>query len=157
MTDPHDSLVSFQQALLDEEIKLLRCEFDRNLFYHLDLPNGEPRMTFARLEGNTVVAMAIIAKADPFEGCPCFQIGYAVPIQLRNQGRAKDIVRAAISEFQKGIRRNGLKELYIEAIISAGNIASQRVAEQVISTEYKNTTDTLSGTPALQYISKRLA
>ncbi len=93
MTDPSDALTSFQQALLDGEMQLGRGDIDPELSVHHDSPQGKMRLTYARLEGQTVTALALVVMGDPIEGLPCFELGVAVPEEYRSQGRAKKIVR----------------------------------------------------------------
>jgi RimJ/RimL family protein N-acetyltransferase len=83
-----------------------------------------------RLEDTTVTAFVEFASCEAIEGTPCFAIGYAVPEAHRNKGRAKNAIRAAISELQNGLGRIGLSVFYVGAIVGADNKPSQRVAEQ---------------------------
>jgi hypothetical protein len=91
----------------------------RTLFVHRDAPNGPPeyRFTYVRLKGKTVTAMVIFAAQPPEDGKPCFAVGYAVPKRFQKQGRAKDILVAAIADMQAGLVRDGIPEFYIEAIV----------------------------------------
>jgi hypothetical protein len=154
MTDPSDALTSFQQALIDDEIKLQRGQLDPELFVLLDHPNGEPRFTYVRLKGRTVTALVILVLADPLKGTPCFQIGCAVPNAYRNQGRAKDAVEAAIAELKHGLARNKISTFYVEAVVGTHNEPSQRVAAATISAAPAEITDEVSGLPALHYLRK---
>jgi hypothetical protein len=86
------------------------------------------------------------------EGVPCFAIGYAVPQPIRSQGRAKDVVSAAIAELQNGPGRYGA--LYIKAVVGTDNLASQRIAEHFISNAPVSIRDKHSGLPALQHVRK---
>ena len=135
IVDPMDAFVTFQPALRRGEIELHRGDVDPNVFVHLDHPKGEPRYTYVRLEGQEVTAMAVFLLADPYEGKPCLQIGYAVAEHLRGQGRAKDVAKAAIAELHAGMGRNGVRSFYIEAIVGADNPASQHVADALFSVE----------------------
>jgi hypothetical protein len=152
MTDPAEALASFQEALLAGEIRLQRGAVDPDLYVYADRPNGMPRLTYVRLEAQTVTVFVNFALADPVEGMPCFQIGYAVPPSLRRQGRAKNAVTAALAELQVGMRRNGVAGFYIEAVVGVDNPASQRVAEETIAPTATPITDEVSGQPALQYL-----
>ena len=154
MTDPTDALISFQQALLANEIELTGGETDPTIFAFLDHPNGEIRITYVTLEKQIVTSMAIIVMTEPYEGLRCFGIGWAVPAKFRNEGRAKAIVNAAILEFTNGMARNSITTFYVEAIVGAENIASQRVAERTITHTAKATTDVVSGMPAFAYVRK---
>jgi predicted acetyltransferase len=83
-----------------------------------------------------------------------FNIGYAVPEAYRNQGRAKEVVRAEIAEMRHDALQYGHSVFYVEAIVGADNKRSQRVAEQVISDTPVAVKDQVSGLPAFQYVRK---
>lgn len=104
------------------------------------------------MEGKTVTAFVELGLCEPIEGTPCLAIGYAVPEAYRNQGRAKEAIKAALAEMKHGLGRHVNKPLYVEAIVGADNKPSQRVAEQVISDTPVAITDQISGLPAFQYI-----
>jgi len=152
MTDPFAALESFQEALANGGVALERGVIDPNLFLHVDHPNGLPRFTYVRLDRRTVTALVMFVPVDPLEGSPCFQIGYAVPEKYRAQGRAKDIVVAAIAELKRGLTSNGVPGFYIEAVVGTDNEPSMRVAATTISTSPVQITDHVSGLPALQYV-----
>lgn len=156
MTDPSNSLQSFQQLLLlhgRRKMQLRRGVLDQNLFLHVDSPLGDRRLTYVRLKGKIVTALVMFALSEPIKGATCFGIGYAVPEAYRNQGRAKEVISASISELQHGLGQK-LPRFYVEAIVGADNKSSQRVAEQVISNTPIAVTDKLSGLPAFQYVRK---
>lgn len=148
MTDVSFSLKSFQQAIRANAVDLHPSATDRNLLFHVDRPGaGVTRLTFARMKGRTVTAMVMFTQVQHYEGKPCYQIGYAVPKRYQKQGRAKEVVAAAIKEFTSGIKRRE-PEFHIEA----QSRASLRVAEQLISDSPKEVTDKIAGVPALQYL-----
>jgi RimJ/RimL family protein N-acetyltransferase len=99
-----------------------------------------------------VTAMVIFAAEPPTNGRPTFSVGYAVPKAFRKQGRAKDVLVAAIADMQAGLARNGFPQFYIEAIVDSDNLASRKIAEQVISAKPKAITEELSGLPAFKYV-----
>jgi RimJ/RimL family protein N-acetyltransferase len=154
MTDPSDGMKSFQKELRRGGIASQVTKTDPNLFVHLDAPNGpsEIRFTYVRLKGKTVTAMVIFAAQPPEDGKPYFAVGYAVPKRFQKQGRAKDILVAALADMQAGLFRNGFPEFYIEAIVGADNVASRKIAEQVISDEPEAITEGLSGLPGFKYV-----
>jgi GNAT superfamily N-acetyltransferase len=154
MVKPENALESFQRELLAGRIQPQPSPLDPKLFIYVDRPMGEPRVSYARMAGKTVTAFAMFAFADPIEGTPCYGIGYAVPEPYRNQGRAKEIINAAIADLQAALGPRGCKLFYVEAIVGADNRASQRVAEQLISDTPVAVTDKLSGLPAFQYARK---
>ena len=103
MTDPMVALVSFQQALLDGEIKLRPGELDPDIFVYADKPTPEvSRITYVRLDGRTVKAFVNAISAGFVQGLPCFQLGVAVPEQYRNKGYAKSTLASAIAELKNG-------------------------------------------------------
>jgi hypothetical protein len=154
MTDPSVGIKSFQQELRCDGITIQIAKTDPNLFVHLDAPTGPPeyRYTYVRLMGKTVTAMVMFVAQRPEDGKPYFAVGYAVPNRFQKQGRAKDILVAAIADMQAGLARNRMPEFYIEAIVGADNIASRKVAEQVISNEPEAIIEGLSGLPAFKYV-----
>jgi len=154
MTDPSDSLRSFQQAVLDGDLHLRCGEIDQELFVHSDQPEGKARLTYARLQRQTVTALAIAVLTEPIEGVPCFQLGVAVREAYRGQGRAKSIVEAAIVEIKNGLARHNIRAFYVEAIVGAHNESSQYVAAAILSRTPIEITDEFSGLPALQYLRK---
>lgn len=154
IVDPMDAFVTFEPALRSGEIAVQPGEVDPNVYVHFDHPNGEPRYTYVRLDGDKVTAMAVLLIAEPYEGESCFQIGYAVPEPLRGEGRAKDIARAALAELRNGLARYSIRSFFVEAIVGTSNQASRRVAEAVIGGEAREVVDEHSGEPALQYINK---
>jgi RimJ/RimL family protein N-acetyltransferase len=147
MTDPMNALLSFQQEFAVLKPKLKPARTDPNLYLYVDAPNGEIRVTFVRLEGKTVTALVSFAEGEPEDGINCHNIGYAVAEAYRNQGRAKEIVAAAIRE----LLRNG-EAFYVNAIVAADNVASQRVAAQVVSETSVPITEPISGLPAFRYL-----
>lgn len=154
LTDPLVALTSFQAVFEREGIPLQPGIIDPALFVHLDQPTGSPRFTYVRLDRRTVTALVMFAQVPPLKGLPCFQLGVAVPEKYRAQGRAKEIVSAAIAELQDGLGRNGVAAFYIEAVVGTDNEPSKRVAAATISADPVPITDEYSGLPALHYIRK---
>ncbi len=151
MTDPMNALRSFQEEYLLHQPQLEHAVTDPNLYAHYDMAEGELRVTYVRLEGKTVTALVNLSPSDPVKGSRCYSIGYAVAEAYRNQGRAKEIVTAAISEVTHQLAKTGQKIFYIEAVVGTDNQASQRVAGQVISDAPTPITDQVSGLPAFYY------
>lgn len=157
MTNPHDGLVSFQRALDDGDINLHRCVTDNELYVYVDTPSPEVlRYTYTRLLPNHISSgISIVVMAEPYEGLPCFQVGYAVPIEYRGQGNATDVLTASIKELRAGLSRNGVNSpIYIEALIDKTNTDSIRVAEKVLGPYVKEAIDKFTGTPAYQFVLK---
>ena len=154
MTDPTAALIDFQRIFGTEGIPLQPGVIDRALFVHLDRPANSPRLTYVRLDGRTVAALVMFTQVQPLEGLPCFQMGVAVPETHRRQGRAREIVTAALGELQAGLGRSGVQTFYIEAVVGMENEPSKRVAAATISETPRPITDELSGLQALQYVRK---
>lgn len=154
MTDPMAALTSFQAVFESESIPLQSGFIDPTLFVHLDHPSGSPRFTYVRVDGDQVTALAMFAQVTAVKGLPCFQLGVAVPEKYRSQGRAKEIVAAAIVELQNGLGRNGITAFYIEAVVGIDNEPSKRVVAATVSADPIEIIDEFSGFPALQYLRK---
>jgi predicted acetyltransferase len=152
--NPMDAFKTFEPALRRGELAIQRGTIHPEMIVHLDHPVGEMRLTYAKMRGESVAAIAMIASAESLNGIAVFQIGYAVPQHLRKQGLAKLVAQAAIEEFTAGMKRNGVQSFYLEAIVGVKNIASHKVAEHVIGGNTKKVSDSHSGEAALQYITK---
>jgi hypothetical protein len=155
MTDPMEALVSFQQALLDGEIRLRPGELDPDIFMHTDSPApGVLRIAYVRLDGRTVKAFVNVVSAGHIEGLPCFQLGVAVPVKYRNKGYAKSTLASAIAELENGFSRTTIPSFYVEGIVGVDNEPSKRASAATISPTPTAVTDEVSGLPALQYLRK---
>jgi len=152
IVNPMDAFKTFEPALKRGKLAVERGRVDPELLVHMDQPQGKVRITYARMQGDSIVGIAIITPAEFENGLPVFQIGYAVPQHLRKRGIAKALAGAAIAEFTAGIARGGIVHFYMEAIVGIGNVASQKVAAHVIGGIPKETEDHNSGEPAVQYI-----
>jgi len=154
IVDPHVGFVSFQQALREGTITPTLCKGHSDLYMMMDEPEqGVQRLTYAVISGNLAKAYAVYIQAEDLEGHPCFGIGYATDEHYRNQGIATALISASMAELYKGIapylRKPGI---YVEAIVSVANLASQSVAYRTLSTKPEQIKDSVSGEPALHYI-----
>lgn len=149
MTDPSNAMASFQQALDQGALDMEIGRVDPAVRFYFDQGHGVPRFTYVKLDGGRVSAFASFVPADPIEGQPCFQCGYAVPEAYRGQGKATDILSAGIAELRNGFAGN--PPFWVEAVVGLDNVASQRVAEKVLEAPRKQITDQVSGQPALQF------
>jgi hypothetical protein len=155
MTDPTVALVSFQQALLDGEIRLQPGELDPNIFVYADmLAPDVSRITYVRFDGRTVTAFVNVISVGRMDGLPCFQLGVAVPVQYRNKGYAKSILASAIAELKNGLSRNKIPSFYVEGIVGVDNEPSKRASAATISSSPTAIIDEVSGLPALHYVRK---
>ena len=151
MTDPHDALVAFQEALNDGVIATQPAERHPGVLVHFDTPLGTPRYTFAEVEHDVVNAVALLALTEPLDGVACFQLGYAVRADCRGQGKGHAIVAAAIDEVTVGLGRNGGRELAIEAVVGRENGASRAIALRALGDQITDCIDHQTGEPAVQY------
>lgn len=151
LPDVAGALESFQQALDAGDIHIQPGALDGELFVHMDRPNGETRLTYVRLEHKKVTAMVQFIPCDKVEGEPCFSVGWAVPEELRGQGRACEAFIAAVKELRHGFAPY-MAAFWVEAVVGTDNIASQHVAEKVISVPISTDTDKFAGVPIVQYL-----
>lgn len=152
MATPPDPSAALQRLQRDlDRIQLTPSETDRNLLVHLDQPGGMTRLTFVRLQDRTVTAMALFFAADPVDDVLVFNAFYAVPEAYRNQGRAKDVLGAALRQMVWGFARTNMKTIRVEVVVDAENAAAQKVAAAVISPDPTPVMDEVSGRAALIY------
>jgi hypothetical protein len=152
MTNPMDALISFQQALLDGAIAPRNGELHDDLLVLVDQPTGGSRFTYALTLQGKVIAAAIFAQADPINGSPCLNAGYAVDLAYRSKGYGKAVTQKAFDELTNGFRRTKMVHLYVEAIVSTSNEHSRKLACNLFSDNPTPCTDGESGQPALQYV-----
>ena len=152
MTDPMDALVSLQAALDAGTVKMRPAELYPELQVLLDRPQGEVRLTYARLEAGVVQYIAILVSAEPVNRVPCFALGCAVTKSMRGRGFATEIARQAIAELQNGLKRNGVRQFYVEAVVAKSNEPSNRLAKSLLSDSPSRGTDAISGEPVFCYL-----
>jgi RimJ/RimL family protein N-acetyltransferase len=124
---------------------------DDKLFLHIDRPGDDVRLTYVRLDGQTVTAFIQFIPTEPVDGEMCFSVGWAVPEELRGQGRAAEAFLVALKEMREGFSQK-VNSFWIEGIVEMDNLASQRVAARVISASPKPSVDGEAGVPILQYL-----
>lgn len=157
LTDVMPALVSFQEELSAGRLQPApsHAETDPKLRLFTDLANGEWRITYSRIDDDgTVTAFLSVCESEPLDGLRCLGVGYAVPEDLRGQGRATEILTAVIAELSHGFLKAGQKGLCVEAVVGEDNPASQAVARKVLSDTPSEITDGISGLPALRYVRK---
>ncbi len=154
MTDPMNALEQLQIALDKGVVQLTPCEIHKELGVIADQPNGTPRFTYALMKKGKVQGVSLFALAEPIEGLPCFNIGYAVIENVRGKGIASELVRKGIDKLRNGFKRNGIAEFYIEAVVSVTNEPSNRLASKLISDTPKSGSDCFSGEESFQYVRK---
>lgn len=152
LPDIVSALKSFQQALDEGKIRLQPGALDSKIFVHRDEPDGAMRLTYVRLERTKVAAMVQFVPCDPVEGEQCFNVGWAVPEELRGQGRAGEAFIAAVKELRHGLAPHNITAFWVEAIVGIDNKVSQHVAEKIISAPVSRDIDCFAGVPIVQYL-----
>lgn len=152
LPDLASALASFQQAFTAGYIQLQAGVLDPAIYVFMDRPNEEVRLTYVRLKGRTVTALVQFVPTDKVEGEPCFSVGWAVPAKFRGHGRSGEAFLAALKELRHGMSRQGMKAFWVEGVVGADNIASQRMAEKVISAPTKTGTDKFADVQVVQYL-----
>jgi RimJ/RimL family protein N-acetyltransferase len=147
--DPMTALERFQQSL--DQIALTPSQSDPDLLFVLDQPGASTRLTFVRLADGVVTAFAMFFAQDPTDGVLLFHGFFAVPPAYRNQGRAKDIVKAAMQQIASGFAQAPVDAIRVGVTVDTGNLVAQRVAAAVISPKPEAIRDPASGLPALHY------
>jgi len=154
MADPHQGMISFQKGLRAAILQLHQVPNQRELFAHFDQPEPDVnRLTYVRLTNDRKDVRAFLncIMNGMIDGSPCMAVGYAVPESLRQKGLAKQLLKDVIQDQIVQAGNNGFDTIYIEAVVDANNIASQRVAEAVLGVEREGITDSHSGLPAYRY------
>lgn len=152
LSNPHDALASLQSAIASGELQPSKGGIDPTLGVLVDHPNGEPRLTYVRLEGGKVVALVMAIQCEPVEGARCYNLGYAVAAKYRGKGRAKETVAAALAEMRVGLGQAGVEEFYVEAVVGLDNLASLKVAEHAIAPVSTPGVCSASGVPMRQFL-----
>jgi hypothetical protein len=148
-SDSMAALQTFQRDL--NHLYLTPSPSDPTLFCYMDEPLGTVRMAFARLQGQTVTALATLFASPPIDGVMDFHGFFAVPEAFRNQGRAKDVLASALRQLTPNIAQSGVRAIRVNLVVEADNPAAQRVAAAVISSSPTTVKDEATGRPALLY------
>ena len=150
MVDPYTGFESYQQAIKDGVIHPRPCVLHKKLTVLFDdVPDGK-RITYALVDDKKVKATIIFAPNGFFEGKPCFQIGYAVDKEFRQQGIAKQALRMAIEELTHNFNKS-IPSFFIEAIVSPSNLASLHIAENIVGGTRDEIVDRLSSEKAIRF------
>jgi hypothetical protein len=64
--DPHEALMLFQPALFRREIPLQHGTVDRELYCCIDHPDGKARLSYMRIEGETLTALVMLVQQFSF-------------------------------------------------------------------------------------------
>lgn len=157
MSDPHAGMLSFQEALDNGALAPGPVQKYQNLYSHLDQPDpGTVRLTYVRLspDRKQVLSFVCCIRNGYVGGYPCVGVGYAVPESFRNRGYAKETLADVIQDQVYQAGRSGIRELYVEAIIDEANVASQRVAEPLLTGARDILKEGASGRPAIRYTAR---
>jgi hypothetical protein len=152
MVDPMDALTKLQEAVDAGWVVLRPGDIYPDLGVWVDEPGGKTRLTYARVAGRKVEAVALFAHNGHIEGIPCFQAGYAVIESMRQKGFGSDLVSKGIAEMRRGFGRQGATRFYVEAVVGLENIASNKLAKRLLSGAPEAITDEFSSEPALRYV-----
>ena len=152
MVDPMDALVKLQEAVNARWVVLRPGDIYPYLGVWMDEPAGKTRLTYARVTGRKVEAVAMFCHNGHIEGVPCFQTGYAVIEPMRQKRFASDLVSRGIEEMRNGLGKHGAKRFYVEAVVGLTNTASNKLARHLLSDTPETITDDFSGQPALRYV-----
>jgi hypothetical protein len=150
MTNPMDALTSLQAEIFNG-IPLRVCNINSELQMFVDQPNGRHRFTFVKVESNIIKSFATYVFVSAKNKMPCVNIGYAVPPEYRQQGLATEIVEKSLNEVKAEFLQNGISSFYVEAVIGINNVASQKLAVKLLSDEYQEIIDDVSGERANFY------
>lgn len=150
MTNPMDALISLQSAV-HNGVPLTGCSTHADIKMFVDRPNGRYRFTFVKMKSSIIIAFVTYVFESPNGDVPRVNIGYAVPPEYRNMGLATEIVKKSVDEVKAEFNRNGIRTFYVEAVISVDNVASKRVAEKLLSQDFEEIIDDVSGEKAFYY------
>ncbi|MDB5992677.1 MAG: FR47-like family protein [Herbaspirillum sp.] len=151
MVDLNKTLASFQDALRNGLISPGSCTLHPEIKLLLDDVNGQPRLTYARIDEGEVRAIVIYVVVEPYKGVMCFQVGYAVVEAFRNQGIASEFFKQSLAELRHNSKKH-TKSFYLEAVVASDNAASRKVAERVLGPSTMEIPDVYSGQPSIQFM-----
>ncbi|EMO4161992.1 GNAT family N-acetyltransferase [Morganella morganii] len=124
ITDPSNALSGFQLALDSRGIHPKKCMLHTDLYTFTDEQNGVRRYTYAHIENGIAKGIVMFVTIPKINKTPSLGIGYAVMKSNENQGIATRLVKKSIDEIKSRFSFS----FYLQAIIDANNIASQKVA-----------------------------
>lgn len=152
MINPLDGLLELQ-AGIESGLKMMRCPGDGGLSVVFDQPEGVMRITYAVIEDGVIIGYVVFLQDQPIGGVIVFNIGYAVREECRGKGLATRIVNSSIDLLTDAMGLGGhFDSYYIEAIVGIGNLASNKLAQNVISDTPRKIVDKHSGEDAYQYL-----
>lgn len=142
-------------AVKSGSVTLEKGRVSPDLYAHLDTPNGSPRFTYVMLSPND--KMKVIARCvlllDRVEGNrSVWQIDWAVSGPERSKGVGRRLVEQSLVEFEAGMKGKLEGGYFIEAIVDAGNIASNKIGNVCIGG--KEALKDPSGAPVNSYLKR---
>jgi hypothetical protein len=152
MTNMMDALVYLQAALDKGTVKMRACDIYPELKVLVDQPKGELRLTYASIAAGIVQSIAVFLQVKSVGRVACFHLGCAVIEPRRGRGLGTETVVQALDELRTGLKRNGIREFYLEAVAAKTNVASNRLARRLLSDATRDGTDTISGEPVFHYL-----
>lgn len=145
------ALADFNKAMSAGMVKTVPLVGNKNIRIHQDHPEGgTPRMTYAWMDGKVAAGIAVLVVAEPVGGILCIQLGYAVDEAHRGKGIGKQLVPAAVEDFQNGITKAGVKRFYLESTVDQSNLASLAVSKLVLGMEPEASDD--KGIPVWHFL-----
>lgn len=154
MADPMNALLSLQEVVAQGNLENLnpqRCKVAKGYQMIFESYGRIVRFSYAKIVTNEVRALSMFATAQPINGVPCYNIGYAVATKYRGKGLGLEAVTKGIEELSNGFRRTNITKLFLEAVIDESNTHSISIAIKVFGNSGTPTTDSISGKPALAF------
>src|SRR5438093_8729151 len=113
---------SLQEALDAGTVRMQRGEIYPGLRVLVDKPNGDLRLTYAKVIAGTVQSIAVFVLTKSVGRVGRFSLGFAVNESRRGRGLGKEIVVQAIDEMLRGLTRNGMSAFFVVAAVPESNI-----------------------------------
>lgn len=152
MVDLAATLTQFQNAFENGLVEPESCELYNDLFVLQDNAGGKLRITYSKIVDGVVQGLVAYVLVEPYEGCPCFNVGYAVDPLYRNRGIGGTVLVESLAELQNGLGRHSGASYFVEAVVAVGNDPSNRLATKHLSSQPQRIVCQVSGEDAFQYL-----
>jgi len=127
--ESHERTSSATTRAVDQQIVDLNpCDLHKDISVIADRPTGVLRYIYAKINVGQVESIALFVLIEPIKGIPCFQMGWATIESMRGRGLATEVTTKGLDELRTGLKRNGVKQFYLEAVISESNQPSNALA-----------------------------